>query len=66
MGKDMGYRFNEERSTPDYPYFEKPKKKCPKVIREDKLWRNCGTKWTHNVYVEPEYREFPDLGELDL
>lgn len=66
MGTDMGYRFNEERSTPDYPYFEKPKKKCRKIIKEEKLWRNCSTEWTHNIYKEPVRREFPDLGEINL
>lgn len=66
MGKDMGYRFNEERSTPDYPYFEKPSKKCRKVVRDEKLWLNCSTEWVHNVYKKPIIRNFPDLGEIGL
>ncbi|MBK26519.1 MAG: hypothetical protein CME70_21140 [Halobacteriovorax sp.] len=66
MGKDMGYRFNEERSTPEYPYFEKPVKNCRKIVRDEKIWRSCGTTWKHNIYNAPVEREFPDLGELGL
>lgn len=66
MGNDMGYRYNSERSTPELPYFEKPIKKCRKMLKENKLWRSCQTVWTQNVYKAPVPRNFPDLGELDL
>lgn len=66
MGIDMGYRLNSERSTPELPYFEKPVKKCRKIIKSDKLWRSCQSVWTHNIYEAPAPRNFPELGELRL
>ncbi|MFT6069569.1 MAG: hypothetical protein ACJAT2_001017 [Bacteriovoracaceae bacterium] len=66
MGTDMGYRLNAERSTPKLPYFEKPSKKCRKLLKGDKFWRSCQKVWTHNIYTAPEPRNFPDLGELEL
>ncbi len=66
MGTDMGYRLNAERSTPELPYFEKPSKKCRKLLKDDKFWRSCQKVWTHNVYVAPVPRDFPDLGEIKL
>jgi hypothetical protein len=66
MGIDMGYRLNAERSTPELPYFEKPVKKCRKLIKNEKLWRSCQTEWTHSIYKAPALREFPDLSENNL
>jgi hypothetical protein len=64
MGADMGYRLNSERSTPEVPYFEKPVKKCRKLIKNEKLWRSCQSTWVHNVYKTPIPRDFPELGEI--
>lgn len=66
MGSDLGYRFNKERSSSEYPYFEKPQKKCRKLLKGGKLWRSCGTEWKHYIYKAPVSRNFPDFEGLSL